>query len=58
MTVNLLRDGNIELGNDLDNGRYPNIRPESLRDFLKVRTVSQLVTGESNAPAQIKHLNS
>jgi hypothetical protein len=48
---NLLKAGRIGLGNDIDNGKYPGVRPETTSDFLKGRSMAQLVKGDSNVQA-------
>ena len=49
----MLKAGNIGLGDDIDNQKYPDVRPETTSDFLKGRSMAQLVKGESNVQAQI-----
>jgi hypothetical protein len=52
-TSNLLKAGKIGLGDDIDNEKYPSVKPETISDFLKGRSMAQLVKGESNVQAQI-----
>jgi hypothetical protein len=49
----LLKAGKIGLGDDIDNDKYPGVCPETNSDFLKGRSMAQLVKGESNVQAQI-----
>ncbi|KAI8937276.1 hypothetical protein NX059_006483 [Plenodomus lindquistii] len=38
----LFLTGKATLGNDLDNGKYPQVKPERVVDYLKARDISQL----------------
>ncbi|KAF2800900.1 NAD(P)-binding protein [Melanomma pulvis-pyrius CBS 109.77] len=44
---------NIGLGSELDNGKYPDVKSETIREFLEARTMTQLVKGDNNVQAQI-----
>jgi hypothetical protein len=49
----LLKAGKLGLGDEIDNDKYPGVRPETISNFLKDRSMEQLVEGESNVQAQI-----
>jgi len=52
-TSSLLKAGKIGLGDEIDNDKYSDVRPETISNFLKGRSMKQLVKGESNVQAQI-----